>query len=85
MARPSPLPPVGRCFADGARLKRSNATGDEEEPLWGAFTPGGKLMMGTDDEGTYTFNPVDTNTLDYCYAETGRSPRAVCARLTRQR
>ena len=33
------------------RLKRSNATGDEEEPLWGAFTPGGKLMMGSDEEG----------------------------------
>jgi hypothetical protein len=67
------------------RLKRSNATGDEEEPLWGAFTPGGKLIMGTDDEGTYMFSLVDANTLDYCYAETGRSPRAVCARLTRQR
>jgi hypothetical protein len=39
------------------RLKRSNATGDEEEPLWGAFTPGGKLIMGTDDEGTYTPRP----------------------------
>jgi hypothetical protein len=67
------------------RLKRFNATGDEEEPLWGAFTPGGRLIMGTDDEGTYMFSLVDTNTLDYCYTETGRSPRAVCARLTRQR
>ena len=67
------------------RLKRSNATGDEEEPLWGAFTPGGRLIMGTDDEGTYMFSLVDANTLDYCYTETGRSPRAVCARLTRQR
>jgi hypothetical protein len=67
------------------RLKRSNANGDEEEPLWGAFTPGGRLIMGTDDEGTYMFSLVDTNTLDYCYTETGRSPRAVCARLTRQR
>src|SRR6516162_8310827 len=66
------------------RLKRSNATGDEEEPLWGAFTPGGKLMMGTDDEGTYIFSLIDQNTLDYCYSETGRSPRSVCARLTRQ-
>jgi hypothetical protein len=67
------------------RLKRSNATGDEEEPLWGAFTPGGRLIMGTDDEGTYMFSLVDANTLDYCYTEAGRSPRAVCARLTRQR
>jgi hypothetical protein len=67
------------------RLKRSNATGDEEEPLWGAFTPGGKLIMGTDDEGTYMFSLVDANTLDYCYTETGRSPRAVCARLARLR
>jgi hypothetical protein len=66
------------------RLKRSNSTGDEEEPLWGAFTPGVKLMMGSDDEGTYIFSLIDQNTLDYCYSEAGRSPRAVCARLTRQ-
>jgi hypothetical protein len=44
---------------------RSNPTGDEEEPLWGAFTPGGKLMMGSDDEGFYIFNLIDQNTLDY--------------------
>jgi hypothetical protein len=67
------------------RLKRSNATGDEEEPLWGAFTPGAKLMIGSDEEGTYLFQLVDPNTLDYCYSETGSSPRSVCARLTRQR
>ena len=67
------------------RLKRSNPTGDEEEPLWRAFTPGGKLMMGSDDEGTYIFSLIDQNTLDYCYSETGASPRSVCARLTRQR
>jgi hypothetical protein len=42
-------------------------------------------MMGSDDEGTYIFDLVDQNTLDYCYSETGRSPRTVCARLTRQR
>src|SRR5436190_3836634 len=66
------------------RLKRSNATGDEEEPLWGAFTPGAKLMMGPDEEGTYIFSLIDQNTLDYCYSETGASARTVCARLTRQ-
>jgi hypothetical protein len=66
------------------RLKRSNSTGDEEEPLWGAFIPGGKLMMGSDEEGTYIFDLIDQNTLDYCYSETGPSPRSVCARLTRQ-
>jgi hypothetical protein len=73
----------GNTFA--GRLKRSNATGDEEESLWGAFTPGAKLMMGSDDEGTYIFNLIDQNTLDYCYSETGSSPRTVCARLTRKR
>jgi hypothetical protein len=67
------------------QLKRSNATGDENEPLWGAFTPGHKLIMGSDDEGTYIFSLINRNTLDYCYSETGASPRAVCARLTRQR
>jgi len=67
------------------RLKRSNANGDEEEPLWGAFTPGAKLMMGSDDEGTYLFNLINRNTLDYCYSETGKTARTVCARLTRKR
>jgi hypothetical protein len=67
------------------RLKRSNPTGDEEEPLWGAFTPGAQLMMGADEEGTYIFRLIDPNTLDYCYTESGRSARAVCARLARQR
>src|SRR5436190_11648962 len=66
------------------RLKRSNATGDEDEALWGAFTPGARLMMGSDEEGTYIFDLVDQNTLDYCYSETGASPRSVCARLTRR-
>lgn len=73
----------GNTFA--GRLKRANSTGDEEEPLWGAFTPGGKLMMGSDDEGTYIFSLIDQNTLDYCYSETGKAPRTVCARLARQR
>jgi hypothetical protein len=66
------------------RLKRANPTGDEEEPLWGAFTPNGHLIMGSDEEGTYIFSRVDQNTLDYCYSETGASPRTVCARLVRQ-
>jgi hypothetical protein len=72
----------GNTFVGG--LKRSNPTGDEEEPLWGAFTPGGQLMRGSDDEGTYIFQLIDQNTLDYCYSETGPSPRSVCARLVRQ-
>jgi hypothetical protein len=58
------------------RLKRSNATGDQDEPLWGAFTPGARLMMGSDDEGFYLFSLIDPNTLDYCYAETAPSPRS---------
>ena len=66
-------------------LKRSNPTGDEDEQLWGAFAPDGQLMMGSDEEGTYIFRLVDQNTLDYCYSETGSSPRTVCARLARQR
>jgi len=72
----------GNTFA--GHLKRSNPTGDEDEPLWGAFAPGGHLMMGSDDEGTYIFSLVNRNTLDYCYSETGASPRTVCARLVRQ-
>ncbi len=66
-------------------LKRSNPTGDEDEPLWGAFTPDGQLMMGSDEEGFYIFRLIDENTLDYCYSESGPSARSVCARLVRQR
>jgi hypothetical protein len=73
----------GRTFS--ATLKRSNADGDVEEQLWGAFTPGGRLMVGADEEGAYAFELIDADTLDYCYTETGTAPRAVCARLTRQR
>jgi hypothetical protein len=57
----------GNTFA--GRLKRSNSTGDEEEPLWGAFTPGGKLMMGSDEEGTYIFTLINRR---------GRCFTAVC-------
>ncbi len=58
---------------------------DIKEPLWGAFTPGGNLIVGTDEErGVYSFALVDANTLDYCYVEGGADARAVCAQLTRQ-
>src|SRR5436853_7398915 len=73
----------GNTFA--GHLKRSNPTGDEDEPLWGAFTPDGQLMMGSDEEGFYIFRLIDENTLDYCYSESGPSARSVCARLARQR
>jgi hypothetical protein len=73
----------GRTFK--GKLKRANATGDEEEQLWGAFTPDFKLMMGSDEEGTYMFTLLNARTLDYCYSETGASPRTVCARLIRQK
>jgi hypothetical protein len=72
----------GSTFA--GHLKRSNATGDQDEQLWGAFSPDGQLMMGSDEEGTYIFRLVDQNTPDYCYSETGPSARSVCARLARQ-
>lgn len=73
----------GRTFK--GKLKRANATGDQEEQLWGAFTPDFKLMMGSDEEGTYIFTLLNPNTLDYCYSETGQSPRTVCARLLKQK
>ena len=73
----------GRTFK--GYLNRSNADGDVKEDLWGAFTPGGRLMVGSDDEGFYSFALVDANTLDYCYSESGSSARSVCARLSRKR
>ena len=73
----------GRAFK--GYLSRTNKEGDEKEELWGAMTPGGRLIAGADDEGIYSFVLVNRNTLDYCYVESGKGPRAVCARLTRKR
>lgn len=73
----------GRTFK--GHLNRSNADGDVKEELWGAFTPGYRLIVGSDEEGTYSFALVDNDTLDYCYTEAAPSPRSVCARLTRQK
>src|SRR5258705_4289354 len=53
-------------------LNRSNADGDVKEDLWGAFTPGARLMAGADDEGVYSFMLIDINTLDHCYVECGK-------------
>jgi hypothetical protein len=73
----------GRAFK--GYLARTNKEGDEKEELWGAMTPGGRLIAGADDEGVYSFVLINRNTLDYCYVESGKGPRAVCARLTRKR
>ncbi|MDQ6434010.1 hypothetical protein RB623_08115 [Mesorhizobium sp. LHD-90] len=72
----------GRTFT--GHLVRANPSGDQTEPLWGAFTPGGRLIVAADEEGTYSFDLVDTKTLDFCYAESRPKAAAVCARLTRQ-
>jgi hypothetical protein len=73
----------GRAFK--GYLSRSNKDGDVKEDLWGAFTPNGHLMVGSDDEGFYWFTLVNTDTLDYCYSEAGKSARTTCARLMRQK
>jgi hypothetical protein len=73
----------GRAFK--GHLARANKDGDVKEELWGAFTPGGRLMVASDDEGYYWFTLVNNNTLDYCYSEAGASARTTCARLTRQK
>jgi hypothetical protein len=73
----------GRTFVGS--LNRSNTGGDVKENLWGAFAPGGSLIVGADEEGTYAFHLMDLNTLDYCYTEAGSTARAVCARLVRQK
>ncbi|MFI5016434.1 MAG: hypothetical protein ACHQHK_00665 [Dongiales bacterium] len=62
----------------------STSEGDKHDDLVGAFTPGGKLIAGADAEGTYVFNLIDANTLDYCYSEHGEGFRTTCAHLTRQ-
>lgn len=73
----------GRAFK--GHLTRSNKDGDVKEELWGAFTPNGHLMVGSDEEGFYWFTLVNPDTLDYCYSEAGASARTTCARLIRQK
>jgi hypothetical protein len=73
----------GRAFR--GHLSRANKDGDVKEELWGAFTPGGRLIVASDDEGYYWFTLVNNNTLDYCYSEAGASARTTCARLIRQK
>jgi hypothetical protein len=63
----------------------STPDGVLRDPLVGAFTPGGALMAGSDQEGTYSFELVNANTLDSCYVESGDDYRAVCARLKKQK
>lgn len=74
----------GRTFT--GHLARTYPSKDDiGESLWGAFTPEGNLIVGADEEGTYAFDLVDADTLDYCYTEAGATARAVCARLIRER
>ncbi|MET0866661.1 MAG: hypothetical protein ABWY35_01085 [Pseudorhodoplanes sp.] len=73
----------GRAFK--GHLIRANKEGDVKEELWGAFTPGGRLMVASDDEGYYSFSLLNNTTLDYCYSEAGSAARTTCARLTRKR
>ena len=54
------------------------------EPLVGAYTPGGNLISGADEAGTYTFSLVNARTLDYCYVEHAAGYRTTCARLKKQ-
>jgi hypothetical protein len=55
---------------------------EETEPLVEATIA---LIVAADEEGTYAFDLVDGDTLDYCYAESGRAARVTCARLQRQK
>ncbi len=52
----------GRAFK--GYLSRSNRDGDVKEDLWGAFTPNGHLIVGSDEEGFYWFTLVNVDTLD---------------------
>ena len=63
----------------------SLASGDIHDPLVGAFSPGGTLMAGGDQEGVYSCKLVNSKTLDYCYIESGDSYLAACGRLTKQK
>jgi hypothetical protein len=63
----------------------STPDGALRDPLVGAFTLGGALMAGGDEEGVYSFKLVNAKTLDYCYVESGNGYRAACARLKKQK
>jgi hypothetical protein len=65
-------------------LSWSTPEGEAQDDLVGAFTPDGRLIAGSDAEGTYSFSLVDPVTLDYCYSEHGPGFRTTCARLAKQ-
>ncbi|THA25263.1 hypothetical protein E4198_11475 [Streptomyces sp. RKND-216] len=66
-------------------MRWSTPDGPRQDRLVGAFTPGAELMAGADAEGTYSFELLDRNTLDYCYTESGEGFRTTCGRLHRHR
>jgi hypothetical protein len=67
-----------------ATMTWSMPGGPITEPLVGAYTPGGNLISGADQEGDYTFSLVNSKTLDYCYVEQSGGYRSVCGRLKKQ-
>lgn len=73
----------GRTFQGVMRW--STPDGPRQDPLVGAFTPGGELAAGADAEGTYSFELLDRHTLDYCYTEHGEGYRTTCGRLFKHR
>lgn len=65
-------------------MKWSTPQGDQQDDMMGAFTPDGRIITGSDDEGTYSFALADPVTLDYCYSEHGEGYRTTCAALQKQ-
>jgi len=63
----------------------STPDGDPTDPLVGAFTPGGSLIAGGDQEGVYSFKVVNAKTIDYCYVESGDAYLTSCGRLKKQK
>jgi hypothetical protein len=62
----------------------STPESDGSDPLVGAFSPGGSLIAGGDQEGVYSFALVNAKTLDYRYVESGDRYLATCSRLKKQ-
>ena len=73
----------GLTFTGTMSWSTPGSTGSD--PLVGAFSPGGALIVGGDQEGVYSFERINAKTLDYCYVESGASYLTSCARLTKQK
>ncbi len=71
---------------DGRTFWGTLSSAKVTEKLMGALSVDGKRFVMVDEDGTFSGNVVDNNTLDYCYTHVAPTNRAVaCGLLVRDK